>query len=371
MRVLYDYQIFEEQRHGGASRYFCALIRHLLATGQVDVRVAVGLSGNRHLLDNRDALRDSLRGVVRPFGFLPPRAARTLNRLFFTCTYARFHAEIYHATYRLLAPGFRGRRVITVLDMIHEKFKHLIPRGDPTAQWKKEAVARADGIICLSHATARDLRDILRVPEEKTCVIHLGVDLPPPPEPPSVSEPYILYVGHRGSYKNFDVVLRALGRAPAILAPYRLVCFGGTPPTHEEYGALRALGLEGRVEFRGGSDAALAGLYQHAAAFVYPSMYEGFGLPLLEAMQAGCPVVASSGGSLPEVGGDAALYFDPASEEELRQRLAAVLGDAELRGTLVGRGRTRAGAFSWAETAKRTLEFYRRIASESGSRRWS
>ena len=134
---------------------------------------------------------------------------------------------------------------------------------------------------------------------------------------------------------------------------YRLVCFGGPPPTPEE------AALPGDVKFLRGDDLALANAYRQASALIYPSLYEGFGLPLLEAFNLDCPVVTSGCGSIREVAGEAAQYFEAASPDSLVEALRRVLGNVAWRETLTNRGRDRAATFSWKRCAEATAEAYR------------
>ena len=124
-------------------------------------------------------------------------------------------------------------------------------------------------------------------------------------------------MGNRGGYKNFSTLLQAYGNSP-ILREFELIAFGGHPLLPDEKNQITQLGITDKVRFTSGSDQELAARYRAATAFIFPSTYEGFGLPPLEAMSHGCPVVCSNGGSIPEVVGDAGVYFDPNSAEELR-----------------------------------------------------
>ena len=135
--------------------------------------------------------------------------------------------------------------------------------------------------------------------------------------------PSLLYVGHRGGYKNFRTLLQAYGSSP-ILREFELIAFGGYPLLRDEQKEIRRLGITDRVRFESGSDRELAARYQAAAAFIYPSKYEGFGISPLEAMSHGCPVVCSNAGAIPELVGDAGVYLDPNNAEELRTALERV-----------------------------------------------
>jgi glycosyltransferase involved in cell wall biosynthesis len=165
--------------------------------------------------------------------------------------------------------------------------------------------------------------------------------------------PSLLYVGERFAYKNFKVLAAAWRQSDWLRREFKLVCFGGPPPSAEE------ASLPGRVEFQRGDDLALATAYRQASVLIYPSLYEGFGLPLLEAFNLDCPVVTSGCGSIREVAGEAAQYFEAASPDSLVEALRRVLGDVAWRETLTNRGRDRAATFSWKRCAEATAEAYR------------
>jgi glycosyltransferase involved in cell wall biosynthesis len=166
-------------------------------------------------------------------------------------------------------------------------------------------------------------------------------------------------VGERAKpYKNWALLIDAVAASePGI----RLACFG-PPGTVDEQRLLDARGLHDRVRFVGGNDRDLARMYGAAAALVYPSHYEGFGLPPLEAMAHGCPVVSARAGAMPEVLDDAALFFDPTDVDDLGHALARVLTDTDEVARLRARGRERASTFTWERTVDETLRGYRAIA---------
>jgi glycosyltransferase involved in cell wall biosynthesis len=281
--------------------------------------------------------------------------------------YALAHrADVYHATsYKLLLPPRRNRaRVVTFLDCVEER--HAALWGDEAGRAssiKRSAATRSDGILCISRSTQRDLIELYGVPEEKTAVTYLASSLSVPPDGTRpVAEPYLLNVGARWSYKNFDTLLRAFASTPRLHKHFRLIAFGAQPASAEELRLIDELKIVGRVDFLRGDDQMLANLYAAAAALVYPSKYEGFGLPPLEAMSYGCPVVSSNTSSLPEVVGDAGLMFDPNSVEEMAHQTLRVVEDPSLRDRLIEAGRGQHAKFSWDRCAAETLEFYRRFA---------
>ena len=249
--------------------------------------------------------------------------------------------------------------------MIHEKFADHFPASDHTRDLKRLAVLRASHIVCVSENTRRDLIEIIPEAEGKTSVTRLGFDSFARPTPDSVAPetcPYILYVGDRRGYKNFQRLLQAYAASSLPRGGIALLCFGGGRFDRDEVEAISALGLDQRhVRQTAGDDAQLGRYYGHAAAFIYPSLYEGFGIPPLEAMSAGCPVLCSDRSSIPEVCGDAAHYFDPEAVDAIRHAMERIVEHPEYRAELVARGDARLPHFSWEQCAAQTLDVYRQF----------
>jgi glycosyltransferase involved in cell wall biosynthesis len=254
--------------------------------------------------------------------------------------------------------------VITVHDLIHERMPHLFPRHDRTRERKEKAIQAADHIICVSEYTRGELTKIYGVAPERTSVVHHGCNPPPAmvDTAPRSDRPYILYVGARDGYKNFEAILQALSGSK-LSRSLDVVAFGGPPWTMRDASLVRRNGLlEGRVRYRSGQDEDLAGLYRRAEALIVPSFVEGFGLPILEAMSLGCPVICSGTTSLPEVAGDAAQYFDPGDPSSIAAAIESVVGNARRREDLVRRGSARVLDFSWERTAAKTRDVYMKTA---------
>jgi len=180
-----------------------------------------------------------------------------------------------------------------------------------------------------------------------------------------VGFPFVLFVGSRGSYKNFELLIDAFSSSARLKKDFGIICFGGGTFTEKEKRLVARAGLKSdRVLQMSGHDSCLKELYSLADVFVYPSLYEGFGMPPLEAMSSGCPVVSSNTSSLPEVVGDAAEMVDPESFESIRHGLEAVLYCDQRRVELISKGRVNASRFSWKNCAQDTYEIYKRLLSE-------
>jgi glycosyltransferase involved in cell wall biosynthesis len=171
-----------------------------------------------------------------------------------------------------------------------------------------------------------------------------------------------LFVGNRGLYKNFYVFARAVAAVTSHYPELRLVCLGGGKFSRWETKFFKIIGLDGRVSSFPADDPTLVQAYKNAMAFVYPSLYEGFGIPILEAFACECPVVCSRTSCFPEIAGDAALYFDPKDFRSIKAALLQILGDKGLRENMRAQGYLRVQRYSWEKSARETLAVYQSVA---------
>lgn len=362
MHVAFDPQTFSLQPYGGISRYFLETALSLAKLPDTQASVLAFAHINAYLAAARNGALIGFRLPVLPEPLRPflVRANQALARRWL----ARHGADLVHETYyspaRIAPPGVPT--VVTVFDMIHEKFPDYAPRTGRIARAKRAAIERAAHVICISENTRRDLLEVYRVDPARASVVTLGFTPLPRAEPaarPPPGKPYVLFVGKRGGYKGFDTLLRAYADAAALRREHALICFGDAPLSGAELRLMERLGIaRERVRHAAGDDAALAAHYRHASLFVYPSRYEGFGMPPLEAMSFDCPVVCSNAASLPEVVGDAARMFDAGDADALRTAMEAVLGSRELATALRRRGGERVKQFSWDRCARQTRAIY-------------
>ena len=376
MKIAYDSQIFFMQTYGGVSRYFCEIASRIAKEPGVQVSITAPMHINAYLAHLPPGIVSGFRAPKTDrfqtrYGANYPRLAlRGLGLLMGDCMLRAMKPDIVHETYfspYRLGPS-RARRVLTIYDMIHEKFASNFPHADKTAQYKALAVERADHVICISESTRRDVIEILGLHPDKTSVIHLGFELMNTDRESSESivlptnRPFLLYVGIRGGYKNFLGLLEAYATSPELRNGYGLICFGGRVFNTDELQVINTLGLDcSQVMQLAGSDQLLASLYASATAFVCPSLYEGFGIPLLEAMEYNCPVVCSKTSSIPEVAGDAGEYFDPTNIDSMRSAIERVVLSNEYREVLIAKGHERLKYFSWDRCAAETLDVYKKL----------
>lgn len=364
MDILFDGKIFAMQRAGGINRYFANLIARLPenCNPTLTTRQELGVTVPAH---PRLSIKE-----YHPFR--PHRISRPLEKAYFRSLERMHRYNIAHPTYYSLLTQqefdcYRCPVVVTVYDMIHELFPQDLQTDTERSVWrqKKQAVERADAIICISENTKRDLIALYPQVEAKTVVTYLATEMDmsftlgtqPVPE-----RPYFLFVGGRNSYKNFDGLLTALHQVVPRW-PNACVCVVGSAFSEAESKTIASLGLTGHFEHYGqADDRHLAKLYNRSLALLYPSRYEGFGIPPLEAMACETVVVGAAVSSVPEVVGDAGLLFDPDSSE-LTDILLALLGGSVDRDDLIQKGRQRAKHFSWDKTAAQTVAVYQKVAA--------
>jgi glycosyltransferase involved in cell wall biosynthesis len=291
--------------------------------------------------------------------------------------------DIVHGT-SFSAPRLRNRHkrlIMTIYDLsflVHPEF-HREENVRHALQGTREAISRADAIIAISHATRQELIDRLNAPADRIVVTQLAagsqyVRIEDSRRKTQVREKYqlppdfILCVGSIEPRKNIARLLEAYARlTSALQKDVQLVIAGGTGWLNTDiYLTVCRLGLETRVHFIGYvEENDLPVVYSLAEVFVYPSLYEGFGLPVLEAMQCGVPVLTSTVSSLPEVAGDAALLVTPTEVDDISQGLRRLLENADLRAEVRARGYQRAREFSWERCARETLAVYKNVYDRS------
>jgi glycosyltransferase involved in cell wall biosynthesis len=370
MHVFFDERIFLTQQVGGISRYVCMLAEQLSRGPRTSATVFGGAS--RNLFLRQLVRRDNLRKVflLRRDRFRinthVERLSRIWRRFVFLSVRRRHASVVYHPTYYEVDP-FIARRadaaVVTFYDMIPEWLHAQAPdrRSIRFLKQRSEGLSQADAVLAISESTRRDLERCHPSCAEKIIVTPLAACLantPPAPLPPGLPNRYFLFVGNREGYKNGVSTLQAMAQLRPLFSEVGAVFLGGGPFSAEESALLGQHGLAGQVHQLDGDDALVVACYRQAVALVFPSLYEGFGLPVLEAMQLGCPVITSNTSSLPEVGGDAAVYVDPQDVAGLAKAMMRVLLEPDWRATLVEKGFARSAQFSWSKTADRTLKGY-------------
>ncbi len=364
MRILSDGLVFQGRGQRGVQRYFRELFERVGASHEIEMFFTGPPRGD---------YPKTVRRVDIPWMFprerwnVAGRAWRQVRKRWWP---ARFTGhDVFHSTYytRSLEKGIP--EVVTVYDMIAERLGEL--GVGPAPSWnggevrrKREAILGARRILAISEATGADVARLLPEVAARIRVVHPGAEHfvagGAGAEASGAAEPFALFVGERGTYKNFGVVVRAVGER-SWPGGMKVVAVGPAMEGAEREIMKEAGGPEmgGRVEYRGRvTDEELAGLYGKATCFIFPSLAEGFGFPLLEAQGRGTPVICSDIGVFHEVAGEGAIFFDPKSPAALA---GAVEGcrSREVREGLVERGRRNVGRFSWDRCAEETVGVYR------------
>jgi glycosyltransferase involved in cell wall biosynthesis len=369
MNVLFDHQIFSYQAFGGASRYYCELMTAFHRAGEPAFELGVAESPNQYLAQ-APFYRGKTLAKTGTAGFLRTYVRNEIATL---SAARRDRHDILHATF--YDPGVLrnlrgGKLVVTVLDMIPEHFPEFFDTRSwygrlVTRRWiegKRTLCERADAILAISEHTKYDVVGFYGVDPARITVTHLASTISgggDRPRPEGVPARYVLFVGTRNTYKNFTLFIEAVTPLLAADPDLGVLCIGGgafTPAEQELIGTHA-----GRVIQRSVRDDELAACYAHATAFVFPSRYEGFGIPILEAFACGCPALVAKASCFPEIAGDAALYFDADDRDSLRASLARLLADPALRDGLRARGAEQVKRFSWRATADATLAAYRAL----------
>jgi glycosyltransferase involved in cell wall biosynthesis len=366
MHIAYDYEIFSMQTFGGVSRYFCELASAVDSTEGCSCTIVAGLHRNAYL----STVTCDLLGIP----FFPKRSLRTTrtvaNQLLNKIWFSRHKPDVVHQTYYsgVRRGAVQSAVAVTVHDMIHEKFPQFFSKYSRTASRKVRAIRSADAVICVSQTTKRDLLEFLNVDPSKVYVVYHGTSLASRPtsaegaEALGGSPPFLLYVGPRRGHKNWSSLITALGEAKELSSTFDLICFGGPIFGRSELAAIRRALPRTAVRYATGNDAELAKLYSQAAGLVYPSIYEGFGLPPLEAMAHGCPVICSNSSSLLEMYAGAAHFFDPHDPASIAEAIASVVWSRERTAALRKAGLQKAQSLSWEKCARETLKVYECIS---------
>jgi glycosyltransferase involved in cell wall biosynthesis len=288
--------------------------------------------------------------------------------------------DLYHGTnFRLRGRGRKGN-CVTIHDLAFKHYPHFLKRrfGQSLSFWKtKRDVHRADRVIAVSQHTAKDVVEFFKIDKERVRVVYHGVEDYFRPDVPAESileikinyriltPQYILWVGTLEPRKNLPTLIEAYSKLKSIHSEYTLVLGGGPGWQYQDILNL-ALSLGNRIQITGYlPQEDLIPLYAGASLFVYPSLYEGFGMPLLEAMASGVPIVASKTSSIPEVVGDAGILVDPLSISDLSEAILKLLENSSLRSTYKERGIQRAKQFTWERAAQETLKIYQEIINRA------
>ena len=366
MKIFYDHKIFCKQERGGPSKYFLKLTQKLNETN-VNAKIFAGFHLNKFLKENSKKNNIGFEKKI-PFSkylvntkFVPK--LNKFNEILGLKFIKQFKPDIIHTTYyNGNFDRYNKPLVVTVYDLIHEIFYKSY--GYNSIQFtKKNILERADHIICISKSTANDLKKFYDVDPNKISITYLGVEKKIISSSHSpVDYPYMLYVGNRHKYKNFQMFLKSLSINSKILENFKVILFGGGKLNKHEIDLIKSYKLDlKKFSFYEGNNNLLNLFYQNARLLIFPSKYEGFGLPILEGFANNCPVVCSDIHAFREVANQAAEYFDPNNPDSIAVSLNRVLFSDFTRNDLINKGKQRLNFFDWMKCALETKEIYKRL----------
>lgn len=423
IKVLYDFQTFAAQKVGGISRLFYNIISILINDKKIQPELAIRYSDNVFLKDANFFANKKTKKIItqhpppiRHFEeIMPPSPFLEDNLLinffrkfflkilslkyitpgtsfsslkgpwYFTYYDANLKTEVdflkkgdfdvFHPTYydTYFLKYLNGKPfVLTIHDMIHEKFPHYHHPNDVIANQKKILAKKAAKIITVSNQTKKDIIEILKIPEEKIVVIPHASKFNNKKikkiKIKNLPKKYFLYVGQRVTYKNFNFFIRSIAPILRNQKDLYMVCVGDFPAsgpfTEDEKKLFKRLKISKKMIYYQADDDFLAYLYSKAYAFVFPTLAEGFGIPVLEAFFLGCPVLCSDIPVLKEVAEDGALYFHPKSQKSIQNAVKLILKNKNLRNQLIEKGKFINKKYSWKKTAEEYKKVYEKIVKQ-------
>lgn len=368
MKILLDPQIFDQQTYGGISRYYTEVFSVISQKSDVEVLLPLYSSDNAYVKATDLLVKNKNLNALYSFFAFFKISTRTLRR---KNSEKLLHNAFENRDYDIFIPTYYnpyfldkvGTKpfVLTVYDMIHELMpQYFVEDSFHVVERKLLLMQKATKIIVVSNNTKKDIIKIYPdIDPSKIEVIYHGSSIKIHPEVTvQFPEKYILYVGSRETYKNFKFFIQSVTPLLKNDPNLQIIAAGGGKFTEEEIQFLKNLDIQNQVLQRYFQEEELGHYYQNAQCFVFPSLYEGFGIPVLESMACGCPIVLTKHGSFPEVAGDAGIYFDSESEDDLREKIRVLISDEELRKKYAEKGLERVKKFDWKDAAEQCLKVY-------------
>jgi len=364
MKILYDHQTFTIQQYGGISRYFYELISR--TNIDFEGKLSCLLSNNTYLTSDKKKWTNTFFSKKDFSGKI--KLMNIVNESHSLSNIKKYNFDLFHPTYysKYFLESIGDKPfVITFYDMIHEKFSsdfNELKLNKNIFYIKRLLIEKAKRVISISEQTKKDIIELYNIPGDNIDVVYLGNSLI------NINfnttrlfdKDYILFVGNRGTYKNFFRFVKSI-RKLLIIYDLHLVCAGGGEFTKDEILFLKTLEINNRVTFRRiQNDNELANYYTNALFFSFPSLYEGFGIPVLEAFASKTPLLLSNSGSLPEVAAYAGDYFNPTDENSIYQATENLINDSNRRNKLIELGTERLTNFSWDKTFVETMKVYQK-----------
>ncbi len=358
MKIIFNGTIFYKQKHGGISRYFYNLGNELIKK-KLDFKITTPFYKNLYLKEFNKNYKTGV--YIKRFPDL--KIIDEFQNKFNNYYISKFKPNIIHETYYSNEiEKKKSLKILTVYDLIHEKFPNYYSKD-----CKKLFLDDFDFFICISETTRKDLIEIYNIPSEKIKVIYLGGDHIVlnlnEINNHIIKSPYILYVGSRTKYKNFETLIKAYSSSKMLQKDYKVVCFGGGVFSKKEKNLFQELKISTNIINFQGDDKLLFNLYKKSRCFVSTSLYEGFGLPIVEAMHCKCPVMLSDCKTHKEIARENAIYFEAQSYESLMNILERDLYSEEKLKKLSEKAYLYVKYFNWKDCAEKTLNLYKTLSS--------
>jgi glycosyltransferase involved in cell wall biosynthesis len=360
MKILFDYSIFFHQKRGGISRYFLNLQAQFLKNN-ADIKIFAPIHQNIFLKDNK--IKNSFNLYLNEYPLYTRKVLKKINHLTSSLFYKFYKPDIVHNTFFENDIINKSKKVITVYDLIHEIYYNDYGNKKDYRP-KKNSLYNADQIICISNKTKEDLINFYNIDHNKINVVYLGVQKFNKVENQSLSfsKPFLLYVGFRSKYKNFSNLIKAYSLSNKLQNDFDIICCGGGKFSKIEKENILNLKIDfSKIKQIDVNDNELGYFYKNASLLIYPSLYEGFGLPTIEAMSLGCPVISSNHSAIIETVGGAAKLFDPTKPEEIKFSIENTVYSKEISKNLIEKGYERSKLFTWKKCAEETMDIYNKL----------
>tara|TARA_Y100001970_G_scaffold294343_1_gene451081 strand:- start:10868 stop:11956 length:1089 start_codon:yes stop_codon:yes gene_type:complete len=361
LKLFFDPSIFYLQRFGGISRYIIELNKNFSKNFNTKIIAPIYIN---NFLDDINSNNKICFLKINNYLRFTRKATIQFNKFFFELFCFIKRPDIVHLTYYDNYNYSKNiKTVITVHDLIHEKYSSEY-NFKYRSFYKKNSIEKADKIICVSDNTKKDLLNFYKVDENKISVIHHGY--PDSLETIKIHDeflekPFLLFVGDRNNYKNFKNFILAYSKSKMLKNDFNVVCFGGGEILDNEKKIFLDHNILDKIKIYYGDDKKLNYLFKKAAVYVCPSLYEGFGLTILEAMKFNCPIVSSNGGSLIEVGKDVIDYFDPKNIEDMIYKIETLAYDDERKQKMIKKYSNNLKNFDWKKTSYLTENLYKSL----------
>lgn len=364
MKILYDHQMFSYQKFGGITKYYVELMKNL--SPKTEFELSVLFSENHYLKENHNFFgkmnllpEKEFKGKATAKDYLS-----LVNKAYSTYKLRSNKFDLFHPTFydAYFLDILRKPYVVTVHDLIEFKYKDIFFKDSLNRPHMEKVILNANRIIAISENTKKDLLHTFKINPDTIDVVYHGFNKIPESKKNNHFGKYILFVGDRGGYKNFTNFVEAVSSLLNNDRKLKLVCVG-KPFIPEELELFKQLNIEGQLFVLNVDENTLNELYSNALVFVYPSLYEGFGMPILEAFSNNCPVCLSNTSCFPEIAGEAGQYFDPNDKESILNSVGKIIDNKDVAERLRAAGKARLIYFSWQRTAQATIASYSKALS--------